>query len=670
MSMVYHSNNLGVTYTKEKSIFRLWSPNAKSVHVYLYDKSYKNKAYEKIELEKAENGTWVCEVEEDLNGVYYTYEIEYENQTYELVDPYAKACGVNGERGMIVNLRETDPEGWAEDRRPPLKSALDTILYEAHLRDFTIHKSSGIVNAGKFLGLTEKNTKSREGLATGIDHLVELGITHLHLLPVTDFDGINEHKLTKAQYNWGYRPINFFCLEGSYSTNPLDGATRIKEFKALVQTLHRHGIRVSVDLVFHHHGNLDTSNLHKSNPGYYYQPPYQENVYPLDTEKPMARQFIIDVITYLAEEYHLDGFGIDNLWALDVETVNAIRQALDRIDPTILLFGNTLIDSSKQYTSQRFMHLDVQRSPRVAIYNHDARDGIKGPYSYPEQPGFVNGGVDMESTIRLMMAGGIEHPEVDFEDTLYSKQPWATQPNQVINYVARHNDFTLYDKILETTEGLDQAVRMKMVRMAAVLLFTAQGIPMLQAGDEMLRSKSGDKYSGESPDFINQIVWNSKYDHENLFEYVKGLIRLRKAHPAFRMNRAESIREHLTFLSTPVSNTLAVHLKNNANGDSFTDIVLLFNANTSEVRFKLPHFGVWNVIVDGERAGVEVVQSFINDSVVLPELTAMVLYSNEKRMKEVTVVEKDRPSTTKKLAYVAGAIGLYLLLRRRRRRKE
>ena len=669
MNTFYTHNDLGVTYTKERSTFRLWSPNAKSVHLYLYDKSYKSKPYEKIQLDQAENGTWVCEVEDDLHGVYYTYEIEYDDKTYELVDPYAKACGVNGERGMVVDLSLTNPDGWENDKRPSLKSSVDTILYELHIRDFTIHKTAGITNAGKFLGLTERNTKSREGLATGIDHLVELGITHLHLLPVTDYSGINEHKLTKSQYNWGYRPLNFFCLEGSYSTNPLDGVTRMKEFKQMVKTLHEQGIRVTIDLVFHHHGDIETSNLHKSNPNYYYLEPIRENIYPINSEQPMARKFIVDLMTYLAEEFHIDGFGLENLWALDMQTVNEIRQALDQIDSTILLFGNTLIDSAEQYPAQRFRYFDLHHTPRVAIYNHDARDGVKGPYQYREQPGFVNGGIDMEESIKLMMVGGVDHPEVHYDQALYLKKPWANHPNQVINYVARYNDYTLYDKIVETTEGLDQDTRMKMVLMAGALLFTSQGIPKLQAGDEMLRSKSGDKYSGESPDFINQIIWNSKYDHEEIFEYFKGLIKLRKEHPAFRMNRAELIREHLTFLNTPVSNTLGVHLKNNANHDTYTDIVILFNANTSEVRFKLPHFGVWNVIVDGQKAGTDIIRLFTDDSIVLPELTAMVLYSNEKRMKEVTVVKQEGTSSGRKLAYAAGAIGLYLLLRRRRRKK-
>lgn len=668
MNTNYSRNDLGVTYTKEQSTFRLWSPEAKSVHLYLYDKSYKSKPYEKIQLERAENGTWICEVNEDLHGVYYTYEIEYDDKTYELVDPYAKAVGVNGERGMVVDLSQTNPEGWENDQRPPLQSALDTILYETHIRDFTIHKSSGVTNAGKFLGLTEGHTKSREELSTGLDHLAELGITHLHLLPVIDFDGINEHKVTKAQYNWGYRPTNFFCLEGSYSTNPLDGATRMKEFKQMVQTLHQKGIRVTVDLVFHHHGHLEDSNLHKVNPGYFYQEPIRENIYPINSEQPMARKYIVDLIIYLAEEYHLDGFGIENLWALDVDTINEIRLALDKIDPSILLFGNTLVESSDQYVTQRFKRIDLFHTSRVAVYNHDARDGVKGPYQYREQPGFVNGGIDMEESVKMMVVGGIEHHQVDFSRAIYSKQPWANQPNQVINYVSRHNDYTLYDKIVETTEGLDQNLRTKMVLMAGALLFTSQGIPKLQAGDEMLRSKSGDKYSGESPDFINQIIWNSKYDHEEVFAYFKGLIELRKKHPAFRMNRRELIREHLTFLDTPVSNTLGFHLKNNANGDEYTDIVVLFNANTSEVKFKLPHFGVWNVIVDGEKAGTEIIRTFIDETVVLPEATAMVLYSNEKRVKEVTVVNQPRESTGKKLAYVAGALGLYLLLRRRRKK--
>lgn len=665
---VYRGNDLGATYTKEETVFRVWSPEAITVHLLLFDRGYKSKAYEKIALEKDVNGTWITSVKEDLHGVYYTYEVELEHGTYEVVDPYAKACGVNGERGMVVDLTNTNPDNWETQSKPPFMKFNDAIIYESHVRDLTIHRSSGHHQPGTFVGLAETNTRSKEGLKTGLDHLVELGITHLHLLPVNDFKSINEAKLEKAQYNWGYNPLHFQVLEGSYSTNPIDGEQRIIEFKTLVQTLHQQGIRLILDFAFIHQGKLEDAHLEKLCPGYFYRVIDKKNkLYTLDTTKPMARKFVIDTLIYFVEEYKVDGFSIDNLGFFDHETINQLRSALDSIDSTLLLYGDSLTESSPLYANQSITRNDIAHLPRVAIYNHDGNEGVKGSYIHNKQPGFVNGGVAMEESVKLLLTGAVPHPDVDYDACLYAKEPWANQPSQTINYVSRHNDFTLYDKILESTDGLDLETRLKMIKLASTLLLTAQGIPLIQGGDELLRTKNGDKLSGQSPDSINQIVWNNKYDFEEIFNYYKGLIDLRKNHPAFRMSSKGLIHDHLSFIETPISNTLGFHLKNHANGDTYPDIVVLLNANTTEVKFKLPHFGIWNVVVDGEQAGTEVIRQLTDEAVVVPELTPLVLYSNEKLAKEVTVVEQNKKSN-KNLLMAAGAIGLYLLFRKRRRK--
>lgn len=668
--ITYKGNDLGVNYTKEKTTFRIWSPNAKRVELFLYDKGYKSKPFDRMELTSDTNGTWVIDVNDDLHGVYYTYEITDDKETRTLVDPYAKACGVNGDRGMVIDLEKTNPNGWHDHQKPPLAKLTDAIIYESHIRDLTIHRSSGVQKPGTFLGLTETDTQSKEGLKTGLDHLVELGITHLHLLPVNDFSGINEGKLDQAQYNWGYQPQNYQALEGSYSTNPIDGETRVNEFKQLVQTLHNHQIRVVLDISFIYKGDITQSQLEKAQPNYFYSVvDKKKKIYVLDVKKEMARKYIVDTLTYFANEYKVDGFSLDSFGFIDCQTINAIRAELDKVDSRILLYGNSLTETSPYYTQQAINRYAMVNCQRIAILNHDGSEGIKGSTIHNQQPGFVNGGIDMEETLKLTISAAVEMEGINYEDVLYSKKPWALQPHQTINYVSRHQGFTLFDKIIETTEGLSLDTQLKMAKMAQAIILTAQGIPLLHAGDELLRSKSGDKSSGESPDSINQIVWDNKYDYEELFAYTQGLIELRKQHPAFRLPTTDLINEHLSFIPSTMSNTLGYHLKNNANGDAYPDIVVLFNANTSEVRFKLPHFGVWNVVVDGEVAGVEVIRRFTDDSVVIPELSTLVLYSNEKRTKEVTVLKQEGKSKNKNTLMAVGALGLYLLLRRKKRRK-
>lgn len=673
----YSGSDLGATYTKEQTSFRLWSPLANKVNLFLYDKGYKSKPYDKIKMKKDIKGTWFAEVNEDLHGVFYTYEIDYDKEKMEVVDPYARACGVNGERGMIVDLERTNPDNWMNEVRPELSNATDSIIYETHVRELTIHKTSGVTHNGKFLGLTEEGTRSPEGLKTGLDHLVELGVTHIQLLPVFDFGSIDESKLDVPQYNWGYDPVNFTCIEGSYSTNPIDGEVRIKEFKQMVQKLHENNLRVVMDVDYSHSFLTEEANLYKICPHYFYR--HDESGErsngslggsELATERPMVRKFIIESICYLAKEYHIDGFCFNQMGLMDIDTMNKLREALDEIDPSILLYGygSTASDTPLLSYNQAIKD-NMAQMPRIAAFNDDSRDGIRGHVHYHEQPGFVNGGVNMEEIVKYSIVGATEHAEIDYEKLGYVKKVWADQPIQTINFASNHNYLTLYDKIVETTEGLDMDTRIKMAKMANAIVLTSQGIPFILSGEEMLRTKNGDQNSYKSPDMINQIVWNSKYDHLDLFKYYKGLIELRKQHPAFRMTQTEMIQNHLRFLNTPVSNTIAYTITNSANNDSYTDIVVLFNANTSEVKFKLPHFGVWNVVVDGEQAGVEVLHKFTGDEVIIPELTTLVLYSNEKMVNEVTVVEKGNDNLKKYAKVAAGALGVYLLLRRRNRKK-
>ncbi len=674
---IYSGHDLGAVYDKEKTSFRLWSPIATKVSLFLYDKGYKSKPYDKIKMNKDVNGTWFVEINEDLHGVFYTYEIESAHGKYETVDIYAQACGVNGERGMIVDLEKTNPEGFTEDKRPLLINTTDAVIYEAHVRDLTIHKTSNVANPGKFLGLAQHNTRSPEGLTTGLDHLIELGITHVHLLPVFDFGSIDESKLDHPEYNWGYDPINYNCLEGSYSTNPIDGEVRIREFKTMVHELHRSNIRVIMDVVYNHTLYIKEANVFKTFP-YYFHRLNDDGEFAngslcgneIASERLMVRKYIVDSVTYFAREYHIDGFRFDLMGLMDIETMNEIRLALDKIDPTILMYGEGWVaGESPLLVKNRAIKENMFKMQRIAAFNDCGRDGIKGHVFYTEQPGFVNGGIGFEDTVKSAIVASTNHPQINFDEVLYSKKPWATQPNQCINYVSCHDNLCLYDKIVETTEGLDMTTRIKMAKMANAIVLTSQGIPFFLAGEEMLRTKNGDNNSYKSPDIINQIVWHSKYDHIDLFEYYRGLIELRKTHPAFRMTSTEMIQNNLKFLDTPVTNTIAYNITDSANNDTYADIVVIFNANTSEVKFKLPHFGVWNIIVDKDTSGTSVLYKLTGNEIVVPELTSMVLYSNEKYVNEVTVVETEKADYKKAAGYALGAIGLYMLLKRRKKRK-
>ncbi len=673
----YSGNDLGAVYSKGKTTFKLWSPTATKATLFLYDKGYKSKPYDKNKMTKDIKGTWYVEIEEDLHGVFYTYEIENGSGKFETVDIYAKACGVNGERGMVVDLERTNPEGFIEDVRPNLINSTDSIIYEAHVRDLTIHKTASVTHPGKFLGLTQHNTRSPEGLTTGLDHLIELGITHIHLLPVFDFASIDEAHVDQPQYNWGYDPLNYNCIEGSYSTNPIDGETRIKEFKTLVYSLHKSNIRVIMDVVFNHTFYNENSYFHKTFPHYFHRQDEEGNFSngsgignEVASERLMVRKYIVDSVCYFASEYHIDGFRFDLMGLHDVETMNEIRVALDKIDPTIIIYGegSTAGDTPLPISNQAIKE-NISKMARIAAFSNDCRDGVKGHVIYDEQPGFVNGGIGMEESVKFAIVASCEHPQVDYEKVIYSKKPWAVQPNQTINYVSSHNNLCLYDKIVETTEGLDMTTRIKMAKMANTIVLTSQGIPFLLAGEEMLRTKNGDRNSYKSPDIINQIVWHSKYDHLDLFEYYRGLIELRKAHPAFRMTSTEMIQKHLLFLDNPVTNTVAYNITGSANNDTYADIAVIFNANTSEVKFKLPHFGLWNIIVDKDKAGTTVLRKITGDEIVVPELTSMVLYSNEKFANQVTVVEKAKPDYKKYSGYALGALGLWMLLKRRKNRK-
>jgi len=599
----YGGNDLGVTYSKTQTTFRIWAPTANAVELRIYKQSQGGSAIRIDQFEQAENGTWIINLHGDLNGYFYTIRVNdnigWLNETPGID---AKAVGINGHRGLIFDPEQTNPEGWSDDQRVRCDQATDAVIYELHVRDFSISPSSGITNKGKFLAFTESGTLSPDGLKTGVDHLKELGITHVHLLPVYDFFTVDEHA-PHDSYNWGYDPQNFNAPEGSYSTNP-NTATRILELKMLVQALHKAGIGVIFDVVYNHTYHTRRSYFNQTVPGYYYrQKP--NGIFSnasgcgneMATERGMVHKFIIDSLYYWATEFHADGFRFDLMGIYDLETMNQIRARMDSISPSILLYGEGwTADKSPLAETWRAVKTNVSRLYRVAVFNDDFRDGLKGNGFDPKSKGFVSGKTIQEENIKFGIAGACFHPQIVYGYVEHSKSPWATEPWQCVNYASCHDNYTLYDKLVLSSPEASEEEISRMILLAGALVLTSQGIPFLHAGTEMAYSKQGDHNSYKSTDEINQIDWKRKKTYNQIFQYYQALISLRKTHPAFRMISADQIRKHLIFSSDYQPGVASYVLVNHANEDRWRTILLVFNGNPQPITFKLADHIPWRVV--------------------------------------------------------------------------
>ncbi len=598
----YEGDDLGVCWSKEQTRIRVWAPTATQLELRIYRQSTGGEAIRIDRFEKAENGTWLIQLQGDLNGYFYTIQVNDGSWLDETPGIDARAVGVNGIRGLIFDPEQTNPENWENDQRVSCKQATDAIIYELHVRDFSISPSSGMVNKGKFLAFTESGTLSPQGLKTGIDHLKELGITHVHLLPVSDFLTVNEQEPDKS-YNWGYDPQNFDAPEGSYSTNP-NTTSRILELKQLIQALHQAGIGIILDVVYNHTAYTRRSSLNQTVPGYYYRQKANGTFSnasgcgnELATERAMVRKFIIDSLNYWATEFHLDGLRFDLMGIYDLETMNLIRTKMDAISPSILVYGEGwTADKCPLDENLRAVKNNVSRLNRIAAFNDDFRDGINGNNFDPQSKGFVSGQTIREENIKFGISGACFHPQIVYNYVERSKSPWASEPGQSINYASCHDNYTLHDKLALSCADATEEERTRMVMMAGALVLTSQGIPFLHAGVEMARTKQGDHNSYKSPDSINQIDWNQKSSHYQLFTYYQSLINLRKSHPAFRMTSGNQIREHLIFSSDYQPGVASYVLVNHANNDEWRTILLIFNGNREEISFKLmPHIP-WRIV--------------------------------------------------------------------------
>lgn len=613
----YGGNDLGNTYTPQHTKFRLWAPTASEAKLVTY-KNWNDKIGAEINMQQGEKGTWTAELKGNQKGLFYTYKVKIGDKWTEAVDPYVRAASVNGDKGAVVNLEETNPKKWKANKKPKFKNPEDAIIYELHVRDLSIQSESGIKQKGKYLGVTEKGTKGPEGVKTGLDHIKDLGVTHVQFLPIFDYASVNEETLNEPQYNWGYDPKNFNVPEGSYSTNPYEPTVRITELKQMVQTLHDNNLRVVMDVVYNHMYNAAESNFHKLVPGYYYR--YNEDgTFANGTgvgndtasERKMMRKFMIDSVTYWAKEYNLDGFRFDLMGIHDYETMNEIRKAVNQIDPSIILHGEGWDLNTPLAAELKANQKNAEKMKGIAHFNDNIRDGLKGSVFEEKENGFINGKENMEDRIKKGITAGIDY---DTNSSTYQ------DPEQVLTYVEAHDNHTLWDKLELTNPGDSDEVRTQMHKLSSSILLTSQGIPFLHAGQEFMRTKYGDHNSYKSPDSINQMDWLRRATFNNEVDYMKGLIELRKKYSAFRMTSAEQIKTHVSFIDAP-KNTVAYIIEGNKH-EYFT---VAHNANREVVEITLPSKGPWKVLVDGKQAGSKLLYVVHDNKIKVPALSSFVL---------------------------------------------
>lgn len=601
-------------YSKVKTLFKLNAPTTvnldgmtgattqidkkKQVNIHIYEDGQGGKAIKTIKMKASGENRWEATVKGDLKGKFYTFDIG----KGETPGVFAKAVGVNGMRGAIVDMAETNPQGWENDQRPVIQSPADLVIYEMHWRDFSIDVSSGLKNKGKFLALTEPKA---------IEHLKNLGVNAVHILPSFDYASVDETKLDTPQYNWGYDPKNYNVPEGSYSTDPYNPVTRIKEFKQMVQVLHKAGIRVILDVVYNHTFNIDHSNFQLTYPDMYYRKTadgkYSDGSgcgNETASEKPLMREFMLESVKYWIDEYHIDGFRFDLMGVHDIETMQQIRAEVNKIDPSIYIYGEGWSAGSCAYPVDKLaMKANAQQLNGIAAFSDDMRDALRGPFSDDHKGALLAGIPGEEESLKFGIVGGIAHPQVDMTKVNYDKKPWTNNPTEQISYVSCHDDMCLVDRLKASIPSLTDkniqekertAELIRIDQLAQTAVFTSQGVPFILSGEEMLRDKKGVHNSYNSPDSINHLDWNNLQRYPQLFTYYKNLIQLRKNHPAFRLATGDKVRQHLEFL--PAVNSKDVKqdclvgflLKDLQEIDAWKTIVVIYNFNKEAKEMAIP----------------------------------------------------------------------------------
>ncbi len=628
----YKGKDLGLTYSKASSTFKIWSPPASAAELLLYKNGDGGTAFKTIELTQGANGSWQTKLSGDLKGTYYTFRVKImESWSNEVADPYAKAVGVNGQRAMVIDLKSTNPAGWAKDKSPSFSAnnkATDAVIYELHIRDASINKNAGIVHKGKYLGLTEKGTKSNEGLLSGLSHIKELGVTHIHLLPFFDYNSVDESKPEKAQYNWGYDPLNYNVPEGSYSTDPFNCATRINELKQMIAAFHKSGLRVVMDVVYNHVADAGSSNFNQLVPGYYFRHKKDGGFSDatacgneVASELPMMRKFILESVLYWAKEYHMDGFRFDLMGVHDIKTMNLISAELHKINPSILLYGEGwTAGASPLPDSLRALKKNAHLLKGIAVFSDDVRDGIKGTVFDLKDKGFASGKAAMEESVKFGIVAASNHPQVDMEKVNYSKKAYSSAPWNVITYCECHDNNVLWDRLTMSCPDAGREELVKMQELALTIVLTSQGIPFLHAGTEFLRTKKGVENSFNAGDSINGIDWSLKKENLTTNNYIKQLIQMRKAHPAFRMTSNEDIKKNIHFDEKAIKGTIVYSINGAALKDSWKKIVVAFNGNKKEHTIILPT-GNWKVAIGADKK-----QQAVSGKFTVEGISAAVFY--------------------------------------------
>ncbi|KIL48701.1 type I pullulanase [Jeotgalibacillus campisalis] len=610
---------LGALFTKEKTVFRLWSPVAQKAILVLYTKEGAKKA--EYEMASGSCGTWHYEESGNLDGTVYMYKVMIDRNWQEAVDPYARAVTVNGEKGVVVDLARTNPPLW-ELPAPPLDQLEDAVIYELHIRDATIDHNSGVIHKGKYLGLTEPATVTPDGVKTGLDYFSDLGITHIQLLPIYDYWTIDEKELETPQYNWGYDPKHFNAPEGSYSINPFEPSTRIMELKKMIQAIHSKGMRVIMDVVFNHVYDVPCSSFHLLMPGYFFRFK-KDGVLSNGTgvgndtasERRMMRKFIVDSLVYWAKEYKIDGFRFDLMGIHDIDTMNEARKALNEVDPSIIMLGEGWDLPTALPSHLKASQANADKMPGIAHFNDSIRDHLKGNNFSDHDSGFVNGRSGYNYSIKQGITAGMYLP--------YDNMEYRC-PSQVVNYVEAHDNHTLWDKLLLTNSGASQEDLKSMHKLASSIILLSQGIPFLHAGQEFMRTKNGDHNSYRSPDHINKLDWNRKAEFEQEVRYVKGLISLRKSNDVFRMKTKEEILSRLHFFPTD-EHLIAYQLKASRDKGQYEEYVVIHNAHHHPVKFHLPSNGLWHILANSHQAGTEPLSMINRNQIEVSRLSTFVL---------------------------------------------
>lgn len=612
----YDGDDLGVTFAGGNTNFRVWAPTAEKLELNLYTtgEAKEGETAQVIEMTSDVKGTWVTSVSSNLAGKYYTYTAYFDGKVNkDIVDPYARTVGVNGQRGMILDLDTTDPAGWDSDQRHTYEKASDMSIYEVHVRDFSSDPDAQFANPGKYVAFTETGVKTQKGAKAGIDYLKDLGVTSVHILPSYDYGSVDETKLDQPQYNFGYDPVNYNSPEGSYSTDPYNGEVRVNEYKQMVKALHDNGIGVIMDVVYNHTYNTNYC-FNRLVPGYFYRAGQNTSGCGNDvaSERSMVRKFIVDSVKYWADEYHLDGFRFDLMGILDVDTMNGVRAAVDTLDKNIFIYGEGW-DMGSKPTKDVLManYHNASKTPGIAYFSDYMRDTIRGNVFEDTEQGYVGGAAGAHKVKKAVKATA----------------DWGLAPTQIINYDSCHDNHTIWDRLQNTNPDDSEADRIQMNKMAAALVFTSQGVPFMMSGEEFLRTKvkadgTLDHNSYASPDSVNSLKYDRATEYADVYNYYKGLIALRKAFPQFRQTTKTQVDGKVKIMEDVENPAVGYTLK----GDN--DIIVFFNPARTETELKLPE-GDWSVLVNGEKAGTAEIEKAV-DAVVVPALTSLVLVKDYK----------------------------------------